>query len=265
MRTICPFCNQKYDVGNEWLGQQTACPQCSKEFIIEEAVQCRSCGVYNNAAEKKCRGCQATIFRLNIPGRSQADLPPVKIKPPVKEEKKQLPKRYSAADELEQHEKFLMQMWAAPGALLCFLAIVATVIILKDYGANTISVWGWIGIVFAIIFGSWGVKFIVNLQNRYKKITFNIFERILFCANTLLLWVATIVFFCISGQLSLLQLAQSGETGVWIIGLAAFALIASIYCYKIWIFAKQRAQEDADFTQKELNAIKRNDLRQLRR
>ena len=167
MKTICPFCNQEYDVENEWLGQQVSCSECGNDFPVEEALQCRSCGVYNNASDKKCQGCQATIFRLNIPNLAQAKLPPVFTqRAPVqsrKQDKVTYRARYSAADELEQHEKFLMQMWAAPGVLLCILAIVATVIILKDYGANTISVWGWIGIVFAIIFGSWGVKFIVNL------------------------------------------------------------------------------------------------------
>lgn len=32
MKTLCPYCNQIFDVGNEWLGQQMVCPACGSAF-----------------------------------------------------------------------------------------------------------------------------------------------------------------------------------------------------------------------------------------
>ena len=238
MRTICPFCNQKYDVGNEWLGHQTACPQCSKEFIIEEAVQCRSCGVYNNASDKKCRGCQATIFRLNIPNLSQADLPPVKIKPPVKEEKKQFTKRYSSADAIYGWDKTKMTLWAAPGGVLLLGCIVYLLVsFIYPEMRNDFPRWGYCIFGYLGILGIWSIKFVSDLQNSYKKFRFTLLDRILFWLYLpfLLLPIGTLI---------------------------GLILTAITICAApdIWQLARARDAEDADVTQEELNRKRRYDI-----
>lgn len=238
MRTICPFCNQEYDVGNEWLGQQTACPQCSNEFIIEEAVQCRSCGVYNNAAEKKCRSCQATIFRLDIPGLSQADLPPVEINPPVKEDEEQFTKRDSSADAIYGWDKTKMNLWAVPGGCMLLLFIVYILVLFIDPKIrNDFPLWGHCIFGYLGILGFWSVKFIANLQNSYEKFRFTLLDRILF-------WLYLPFLLLPAGSL---------------IGLILTAITVCA-APDIWQLARARDAEDADVTQKELNRKRRYDI-----
>ena len=38
MRTICPHCNQEYDVTDEYLNQTVTCTVCNKNFIVEKAL-----------------------------------------------------------------------------------------------------------------------------------------------------------------------------------------------------------------------------------
>ena len=67
MKTLCPYCNQIFDVGNEWLGQQMACPACGSAFAVTEAPQCMNCGTVNYPGSTACAYCQTPLASGMMP------------------------------------------------------------------------------------------------------------------------------------------------------------------------------------------------------
>lgn len=69
----CPFCNQELEAEENWIGQETACPNCSKTIKIiknsENSVQnlhsdeisCSHCGATIKKAAKLCRFCHREL------------------------------------------------------------------------------------------------------------------------------------------------------------------------------------------------------------
>ena len=69
----CPFCNQELEAEENWIGQETACPNCSKTIKIiknsENSVQnlhsdeisCPHCGATIKKAAKICRFCHKEL------------------------------------------------------------------------------------------------------------------------------------------------------------------------------------------------------------
>ena len=70
MKTQCPYCQQHYEVDDEFLGATVSCETCKRDFVIEELVEkkmkkpimtalnaCKKCGKMIPAEDKLCPDC----------------------------------------------------------------------------------------------------------------------------------------------------------------------------------------------------------------
>jgi ribosomal protein L40E len=58
MTSICPHCNQKYDISEEYLQEEVVCENCGQNFIVLKAKFCTGCGTVNHTKSVKCRKCE---------------------------------------------------------------------------------------------------------------------------------------------------------------------------------------------------------------
>ena len=58
MKIQCPHCSQKYEVGEEFIGQAVHCEKCEKDFIVEESGNVPSAGTdSSNSCLFSCPDC----------------------------------------------------------------------------------------------------------------------------------------------------------------------------------------------------------------
>ena len=64
MKTVCPHCNQEYDVEENFLQQEVTCSVCNQDFTVGKAKICTDCGTINPAQAFKCRQCGNVLLAL---------------------------------------------------------------------------------------------------------------------------------------------------------------------------------------------------------
>ena len=72
MKTVCPNCNQEYDVEDNFLQQEVTCQVCNQDFIVHKAKFCADCGAVNPAQAFNCKQCGKDFpLPKTIPTRTQ--------------------------------------------------------------------------------------------------------------------------------------------------------------------------------------------------
>ncbi len=75
MKTICPYCHQKYEVAMEYSGITLECQQCHQSFIALNAENCPVCGALNHAKALTCRKCGQRLIPQKANPVSDDDVP----------------------------------------------------------------------------------------------------------------------------------------------------------------------------------------------
>ena len=61
MKTICPFCLQKYEVDERFTSTTLSCPNCNKEFTVEPVKKCPVCESENHSNAEMCNKCKMSF------------------------------------------------------------------------------------------------------------------------------------------------------------------------------------------------------------
>lgn len=62
MEVICPNCDEKYNLGNEYRGEKVQCWKCSYKFFVPQGknlnlIECEDCGGEISRSAKVCPHC----------------------------------------------------------------------------------------------------------------------------------------------------------------------------------------------------------------
>lgn len=76
MKTVCPHCNEEYEVPDNYLQQEAECSMCCKTFTITQTKYCSKCGMPNPMQAFFCGSCQAPFNPITpIPEKKEISEP----------------------------------------------------------------------------------------------------------------------------------------------------------------------------------------------